>query len=127
MAARLEIEIRLLSGELLLDAGRVPAAEDELRRGEELAIARDLPHLLARLYVDLGKARAARGDEDGFVFFEKALDLCGGSEPAPRIAADVWRNYADFWNSLGQPEEARACAERSRALLEPLDDSLQQR
>ena len=127
LAARLEIEIRLLSGELLLDAGRVPAAEDELRRGEELAIARDLPHLLARLYVDLGKARAARGDEDGFVFFEKALDLCGGSEPAPRIAADVWRNYADFWNSLGQPEEARACAERLRALLERLDDSLQQR
>ena len=121
-AARLEVEIRLLRGQLLLGAGRLPGAEDELRRGEELAIARDLPHLLARLYVDLGRASAVRGDDDGFVFFEKALDLCGGSEPAPRLAADVWREYAKFRSLLGQPEEARACAERSRALLERLGE-----
>jgi tetratricopeptide (TPR) repeat protein len=122
-AAPLEIEIHILRGELLLMAGRVPGAEDELRRGEDLAIAFHLPHLLARLYVVLGKARALRSDEDGFVFFEKALDLCGGSEPAPHLAAQVWREYAEFRSSLGQLDEARTCAERSRALLERLGDA----
>ncbi len=118
----LEIEIRSSLGELLFGAGRIPDAEDELRRAEELAIAHQLPHLLARLYIALGKVRAAQDDENGFVFFEKALELCSGPEPAPKIAAEVWREYARFRTSLGQLDEAHACSERARVLLEQLGE-----
>jgi tetratricopeptide (TPR) repeat protein len=121
-AASLEIEIRLSFGEVLLGAYRLLDAEDQLRRAEELAIAHDLPQLLARLYVVLGKVRSARGDENGFVFFEKALELCAGLEPAPRLAADVWLEYARFRSSLGEFNEARAYFESARSLLQRFDE-----
>lgn len=121
--AALEVEIRTSFGETLLRANRLLDAEDQLRRAEQLAIARDLPSLLARLYVVLGRVRAARGDENGFVFFEKALELCGGPEPAPRLAADVWLAYGHFRSALGEPDEARVCFESARALLEQFGES----
>lgn len=119
----LEMATRLRLAELHLETGRLIDAEDEIRRGEELAIAHNFTRQLARLYVTLGKVRGQRHDENGFVFFEKAIELCRGMEPAPRLEADVYREYALFRKGLGHLDEARAYLERAREILEPVADA----
>ena len=83
----LEIAVRLRLAELYLELGRVPDSENEARRAEEIAIAQQLPRSLARVYVIMGKLRGRQGDENGFVFFEQAIELCRSGEPARRLEA----------------------------------------
>lgn len=116
--AKLEMAVRLNLCRLHIETGRLPDAEDEGRRAEELAIAHNLTHPLARLYVIMGKLRGRQGDENGFVFFEKALELCGGVEPSPRLEGEVYLEYALFRNNLGDREEARAYYERAREIVD---------
>lgn len=119
----LEMAVRLSLCELYIAMGRFPNAEDEARRTEELAIANNFTRQLARLYVIMGKLRGRQKDEDGFVFFEKAIELCGGPEPAPRLEADVCLEYGRFRRTLGDYEEARGYFERAREILELLGDT----
>ena len=115
---KLEMAVRLNLCRLHLETGRLPDAEDEARRAEELAIAHNLTQPLARLYVIMGKLRGRQGDENGFVFFEKALELCGGVEPTPRLQGEVYLEYALFRKNLGDREEARAYYERAREIVD---------
>ena len=115
---KVEMAIRLSLCRLHLETGRLPDAEDEARRAEELAIAHNFTHTLARLYVIMGKLRGRQGDENGFVFFEKALELCGGVEPSPRLEGEVYLEYALFRKNLGDREEARAYYQRAREIVE---------
>jgi len=112
--ALLEIELRRSRSDLFLQTGRPPDAEDELRRGEELAIANQLPYALARLYVGLGNLHGRQHDEYGFVFFEKALELCGSAEEAPALTAEVCLAYARFRRDFGQIHDARTYFESAR-------------
>lgn len=120
----LEVAVRLRLANLYLQLGRLPDAEDEARRAEELAITHQLKHALARVYVLLGTMRGRQGDENGFVFFEQAIELCRSGEPYPRLEADVYREYARFRTSMGDRSEAHAYLERSRDLLQPFDDDI---
>jgi tetratricopeptide (TPR) repeat protein len=120
----LELAVRLRLAELYLDAGRLPDAEDEARRAEELAIAHQLARPLARVYIVMGRMRGRQGDENGFVFFEQAIELCRSGEPTPRLEADVYREYARFRTTMGDRHEARAYLERARDLLEPFADEV---
>ena len=120
--AGLEMAIRLNICQLFLDSGRLPDAEDEIRRAEELAIARNLTRPLARLYVVMGKVRGRMGDDSGFVFFEKAVELCRGMEESPRLEAEIYLEYGRFRRELGDWEESRAYLERAREILETLGD-----
>jgi len=104
-----------------MDQGRWREAEDEARRGEELAIAQNLTRQLARLYVILGTLRGAQGDEDGFVFFEKAIELCRGLEPSPRQEGETYVEYARFRRGLGDRDGARACFERALEIFATLN------
>jgi tetratricopeptide (TPR) repeat protein len=126
----LEIAVRLRLADHYLDAGRLPDAEDEARRAEELAITHQLSRLLARVYVLMGRMRGRQGDENGFVFFEQAIELGrggggagGGGQPDGRLEADVYREYAIFRTALGDRHEARAYLSRARELLEPFGDA----
>jgi tetratricopeptide (TPR) repeat protein len=118
----LEITVRMRLAELYVTLGRLPDVEDEARRAEELAITHHQPRLLARVYILIGKLRGRQRDENGFIFFEQAIALCRGPEPAPRIEADVYREYAAFRVVFGEASEARAYLERARDLLEPFGD-----
>lgn len=120
----LEIAVRLRLAELYLDLGRLPDSENEARRAEEIAIAQQLPRSLARVYMIMGKLRGRQGDENGFVFFEQAIELCRSGEPARRLEADVYREYATFRTTMGDRHEARAYLERARDLLEPFGDDV---
>lgn len=118
----LEMAIRINLCELYLAWRRLPDAEDEVRRAEEAAIQNNFTRQLARLYVIMGRVRGLQGDETGFVFFEKAIELAQGGEPAPRLEADIYRAYADFRRLLGDRDEAAAYLERARELLESVGD-----
>ena len=117
---RLELTMRLNLCRLLAEAGRLPQAEDEARRAEEMAIAQNLTRQLASLYALMGSVRGQQGDETGFVFFEKAIELCRGPEPFPRLEADVYLEYGRFRQALGDVDEARACAERAQEIIQTL-------
>lgn len=121
--AALEMLVRLSLCELHYETGRVPDAEAEMRRAEELAIAQNFPRQLARLYVIMGKMRGREHDENGFIFFEMALRLCSGLEPAPRQEAEVYVEYGRFRIELGDKEEGRGYLERAREILELLGDT----
>ena len=118
----LEMAIRLSLCRLQVETTQLPQAEDEIRRAEELAIANNLSRLLAHLYVIMGRLRGTQGDENGFVFFEKALELCGGLEPSPRLEAEVYLEYARFRLLLEDRDSARAYLERAREIFDLLDD-----
>jgi hypothetical protein len=119
---KLELAVRLSLCELHFDSGRSPDAEDEARRGEELAIRAGHLDELARFYVILGRLRRRDADENGFVFFEKALDLSRGLEPAPRVHAEILVEYARFRAALADPAQAKECLERAREMFELLAD-----
>jgi len=119
---RLEMAVRLNISELYIEWGRLPEAEDELRRAEEEAILHNVPRFLARIYVMLGQARARQRDDAGFVFFEKAIELCRGSDPLPHLEAEAYLEYALFRRELGDTDEARAYLERAREILESVGD-----
>ena len=120
----LELAVRLRLAELYLELGRLPDAEDEARRAEDLAITHQQRGSLARVYVIMGKLRGRQGDENGFVFFEQAIELCRSGEPARRLEAEVYREYARFRTTMGDRHEARAYLERARELLEPFGDDV---
>ena len=118
-----EMEIRLNIAELHIAQGRLPGAEDEIRHAEELAIAHNLTRQLAQLYMVLGRVRGSQGDEAGFVFFEKAIELCQGREPEPDVEAAAYLEYAKFRRGLGELDECRAYLCRAHELLAESRDS----
>lgn len=122
---RLEMEIRLDLCQLYLDSGRLPDAEDEIRRAEDVAISHTLIRELARTYILIGRVRGCQRDETGFIFFEKAVELArGGSEPSPRTEAEAYVEYSRFKEALGERDESEAYLERARELIGTLGDAL---
>jgi tetratricopeptide (TPR) repeat protein len=119
----LEIEVRLEIGRIYLAAGWLPDVEHEVRRAEEEAITHNLSRELVRVYLLLGEVRRRQGDESGFVFFENAIALCRGLEPALDLEGEVYLAYGRFRETLGELEEARACLERGRDIRISLGDS----
>lgn len=120
----LELSVRLRLAELYLDLGRTREVEDEARRAEDIAITHDFPSTLALVYMIMGKLRGRQGDETGFVFFEQAIELCRTGDPARRLEADVYSEYARFRVAMGDRNEARAYLERARELVEPFGDQV---
>ena len=119
----LEVAIALGLARALMSTGSWRDAEDEARRGEEVAIAHNLTRPLARLYAVLGAVRGAEGDEDGFVFFEKAIELSRGLDPSPALEGETYLEYGRFRRRLGDLAEAQACFERAQELFASAKDA----
>ena len=117
-----DLAIRLEISQLFLETDRLPDAEDEIRRMEELAIVHNISRELARAYILLGEVRARQRDETGFVFFEKAIELSRQGDPTPRLEAEAYLAYSHFRSTFGEMEEARACLERAREILDMVRD-----
>ena len=117
-----DLAIRLEISQLFLETDRLPDAEDEIRRMEELAIGHNISRELARAYILLGEVRARQRDETGFVFFEKAIELSRQGDPALRLEAEAYLAYSHFRSTFGEMEEARACLERAREILDMVRD-----
>jgi tetratricopeptide (TPR) repeat protein len=105
-AARIVTLLNL--AEALRMAGRLSESEASTRRAEELAIAHgDLPHL-PHVYVELGELARQRGDRDGFIFFEQALDVLRERGLPPLDIALAQRSYARFEARFGDRDAAIA-------------------
>ena len=86
------------------------------RVAEEHAIASRSPYTLGYMYRNLGNLARARGDEDGFTFFEKALQIAR-EKGYPSLEAETLVDYAELRRNAGGGEEAEAYLERARELF----------
>ncbi|HYW11733.1 MAG TPA: tetratricopeptide repeat protein [Longimicrobium sp.] len=108
--------------ELCLHDGHLSQAEDWGRASEEHAIRSGSAYTLGRMYQGRGNIARARGDEDGFNFFEKALEIAR-DRGYPFLEAETLRDYAMLRRHIGGLEEAQAYVERSRDLFTQLGSS----
>ncbi len=104
-----------LANVCLLD-GYVTEAEELARVAEEHAIASRSPYTLGYMYRHLGNLARARGDEDGFTFYEKALQIAR-EKGYPSLEAETLADYAALRRHNGGAEEAVAYLERARELF----------
>ena len=65
-------------------------------------------------------ARARAQDENGFVFFEQAIELCRSLECASLLEAGAYRAYGEFRTAVGDPDGGRAYFDRAEDILKPL-------
>lgn len=99
--------------ECLLLAGRVREAESAARDLERLALVHRLTPYLPDAYRALGDAARARGDAEGFVFFEQALELCRAPGSPPVERAITQHHYARWDREMGNAESATARLEEA--------------
>ncbi|HYS21294.1 MAG TPA: tetratricopeptide repeat protein [Gemmatimonadales bacterium] len=118
--APLEVAIRLHLATLAVDSERYLEAEEELRRAEQVAIARNLGLQLIEIYTLMGALRGRQGEDTGFVFFEQAIELCRLYAVSPSTEAHVYHEYGVFRGRLGSREEARAYLEKAGGIFESL-------
>jgi tetratricopeptide (TPR) repeat protein len=102
--------------DMCLREGHVTEAEDMARVAEEHAIASGSPYTLGYMYRNRGNLARARGDEDGFTFFEKALEIAR-EKGYPSLEAETLADYAELRRDTGGTEEAEAYLERARELF----------
>ncbi|MFI5401366.1 MAG: hypothetical protein ACHQ1G_00295 [Planctomycetota bacterium] len=116
----LVLSIRLHLARYHLHGERPLEAEEEMRRAEQDALAEGRAPWLVRVYLLMGYARARTLDENGFVFFEQAIELCRSLESAALLEAETYQAYGDFRMALGDGDAARAYFERALQVLKPL-------
>lgn len=117
---RWELTVRCNLGDVLLRQDRLFEAQDEARRAEELAIVHRLIPDLVEVYVLLGGIARARGDEEGFVFYEQALNVCHERGLPKKEEAAVLHGYGLLHGACGRPAEARAYLDAARDIYESL-------
>lgn len=105
--------------ELCIRDGHVSRAQEWGRVAEEHAIASGSVYILGRMYQGRGNIARAQGDEDGFTFFEKALEIAR-DKGYPVLEAETLADYADLRRQSGGAEEAVAYLERARELFTEL-------
>ncbi|HEV2148476.1 MAG TPA: tetratricopeptide repeat protein [Longimicrobiaceae bacterium] len=106
--------------ESLLQQERLVEAEAVARELEKTAIVHRTIYLLLDLYRMLGAIARARGDAEGFLFYEQALDLCRErGAPLVELAA-TQHEYALFEAAQGSPESAAERLREALALYERL-------
>jgi tetratricopeptide (TPR) repeat protein len=113
-----EISIRLNLAEMHLQGDHILEAEEETRRAEALAIRENLPRRLIQIYSLMGRLRGHQNDENGFIFFENAVELCRSIDCPPALEGDVYYDYGLFMSKLGRRDEARGYLERAREIFE---------
>lgn len=101
----------------LLALRRPTDAERVLRRLEELALSHRLVLSLPYAYRGLGAVARARRDEDGFLFFEQALELCRTRGLPEAEVATTQKEYAAWEAAMGRPDSAVARLREARSIF----------
>jgi tetratricopeptide (TPR) repeat protein len=102
-----------------LAEGQISQAVRLGREAEEYAIAARSPYYLAHMYHGLGNIARASGNEDGFIFFEKALEIAREKE-YPLAEGETLVDYARLRAQMGETEEAQAYLESAREIFHQL-------
>lgn len=111
--------------ESLLLQRRVAEAESTTRELEAITVEHGLIASLPYVYRGLGAVAGARRDEEGFLFYEQALDLCRTRGLPPFELALTQLEYAEFEGVVGRPASARARLEEACALFAELGTRLE--
>ncbi|HEU4560974.1 MAG TPA: tetratricopeptide repeat protein [Longimicrobium sp.] len=117
---RWEVTVRCNLGDVLVRQGRLFEAEEEARKAEEVAIVHRLIGDLVEVYVLLGAIARSRCDEEGFVFYEQALNVCHERGLSGKDEAAVLHGYGMLHCACGRPAEARAYLDAAREIYESL-------
>jgi tetratricopeptide (TPR) repeat protein len=117
---RWEVTVRCNLGEVLLRQGRLFEAQEEARRAEEVAIVHRLIADLVGVYGLLGGIARAGCDEEGFVFYEQALNMCHERGLPRKDEAAVLHGYGLLHGACGRPAEARAYLDAAHEIYESL-------
>jgi len=104
---------------LMLQEGHLTQAEEWSRVAEENAIAAGSPYTLGHMYMGRGKIALAREDADGFIFFEKALEIAR-EKGYPSLEAEALTEYAKLRAQTGGSEEAAAYLDRACEIFREL-------
>lgn len=104
-----------LSDAYLAD-GHVTEGEALARTSEEHALQSASPYTLGYMYRHLGNVARVRGNEDGFTFYEKALQIAR-EKGYPSLEAETLADYAMLRRDNGGAEEAADYLVRARELF----------
>jgi tetratricopeptide (TPR) repeat protein len=96
--------------------GHLTQAEEWGRVAEENAIAAGSPYTLGAVYLGRARIALARGEADGFIFFEKALEIAQ-LKGYPILEAETLMDYAALRAQNDGGEEAAAYLERACEIL----------
>lgn len=107
--------------ESCLNDGLLSQAEEWGRDAEEHAIDARSPYTLGNLYLSLGNLALARGDEDGIIFYEKALEIARDKEYL-LLEGETLVNYALLRIELGGREEAQSYLEHACEIFAAMGD-----
>jgi tetratricopeptide (TPR) repeat protein len=102
--------------ESYLQDGLISQAEAWGRAAEERAIATRSPYYLGRMYHGRGNIARAQGDDGGFIFFEKALQIAREKDYR-LLEGEVLLDYALLRQQTGGVEEAQAYLECAREIF----------
>jgi len=102
--------------ECYLHGGHVSQAEHWGREAEEQAVAARSPYRLGRMYHGRGNIARSRGDDGGFTFYEKALQIAR-EKGYPLLEGETLVDYALLRSQMGERDEAQAYLERARDIF----------
>lgn len=109
-----EMTVRVNLGDVLVRQGRLFEAAEEARSAEEIGIVNRFVPDLVDVYVLLGSIARSRCDEEGFVFYEQALQVIHERGLPRKDEAAVLHGYGRLHGACGRPSEARAYLEAAR-------------
>lgn len=124
-ALRLELPAAFRAGiaidlaESYARAGDPRLARKGAEEAEEYAIAARSPYILGRVYHGRGNIARDTGEEDGFTFYEKALQIAR-EKGLLLLEGEVLADYAALRQRMGEREEAHSYLERAREIFAEL-------
>jgi tetratricopeptide (TPR) repeat protein len=119
-SARVRVGVRLNLAETLLAQKRPLDAVEQAREAEREALRVSLAPKLPEVYRMLGRIASAQGNDDAFVFFERALDIIRERALPVLEEALTLQAYAACEASRGEEDAARQLHHRARELFETL-------
>lgn len=102
--------------DICLKDGLVSKADEWGRLAEEKAISARSPYYLGRTYQGRGNIARARGDDGGFIFYEKALQIAR-EKGYPLLEGETLVDYSLLRSQARGTEEAQAYLERAREIF----------
>jgi tetratricopeptide (TPR) repeat protein len=106
--------------ECLLEQSRTAEAAALCREVEKVVMAQRLVGFLPYVYRTMGGIARARGDEEGFIFFEQAIELCEQPGVAAHELALTLHEYGSFEVAVGRTEAAAVRLEIAESLYRRL-------
>lgn len=115
--ASFRVGISIDMAEAWLLSGDVSKANDWIHRAEEEAIAARAPYVLGRVYQARGNIARKAGVEDGFVFYEKALEIAR-ARGLRLLEGETLMDYAMLRTQMNAWDEARSYLQLAGKIFE---------